>query len=241
MERLILLFTLRPIIIGFFGMVLSGFIFPMCGVIVLRNGLIPIRYMLMHGMILGGIIAIGLNLPMVLCIVIINLILVGIMTRLRISLATSSTFLMVLSMGLASLLSHVTSVPSKDTLEILWGSPFALTITDIAIMVSVLIVLVFYLITNFKNICALSFDKDIASSLGINTKIQTFFLVLIVSIAISISMKVLGALLIDALLILPVSCSTKTSKGIKPMFITSTIYGLIFSVVSYFVSIIFNL
>ena len=54
MSKLVFLFTLKPIIYGFIGMLVSGLCFPLAGVIILRNNLVPMRYMLMHGVLLGG-------------------------------------------------------------------------------------------------------------------------------------------------------------------------------------------
>lgn len=53
MNRIITLLALKPILYGLIGMVLSGLTFPLTGVIVVRNNLISMRYMLMHGVVLG--------------------------------------------------------------------------------------------------------------------------------------------------------------------------------------------
>ena len=64
MDRLLLLFSLAPVMKGFIAMSISGAVFPLCGVMVLRLNLVPMRYMLMHGVILGGAIAMALNVPL---------------------------------------------------------------------------------------------------------------------------------------------------------------------------------
>ena len=52
-EKFLLLFSLAPILRGFIAMIVSGAAFPLCGVMVLRLNLVPMSYMLMHGVILG--------------------------------------------------------------------------------------------------------------------------------------------------------------------------------------------
>ena len=52
MNRLLMLLSLKPILYGLIGMLVSGTVFPICGVIIVRNNLMPMRYMLMHGVIL---------------------------------------------------------------------------------------------------------------------------------------------------------------------------------------------
>ena len=135
MEELVKLLALKPILYGLIGMLISGISFPLAGVVIVRNSLIPMRFMLMHGVILGGIFSIGLNLPLIPIVILINIFLVLIMSLLNkdksINLSTVSTAMMVFTMGIASMLSHIFDVPAKDTLELLWGSPFSLTKTDL--------------------------------------------------------------------------------------------------------------
>ena len=81
MQRIITLLTLKPILYGLVGMLISGLSFPIAGVIVVQNALIPMRYMLMHGVILGGILAVALNIPMLVAVIPLNVVLVLIMVR----------------------------------------------------------------------------------------------------------------------------------------------------------------
>ena len=245
MEELVKLLALKPILYGLIGMLISGISFPLAGVVIVRNSLIPMRFMLMHGVILGGIFSIGLNLPLIPVVILINLILVLIMSLLNkdksINLSTVSTAMMVFTMGIASMLSHIFDVPAKDTLELLWGSPFSLTKSDLFILIFLSLVIVIYIIVFFRQISMIFFDCDIATSMGINVKIHNFVMLLVTALIISVAMKMIGALLIDTLVILPVVCATKTAKGLKDLFIRSSVMGFVISLIGYFCSLIFNL
>ena len=83
MQKIIALLALKPILYGLIGMLISGLSFPIVGVVVVQNGLIPMRYMLMHGVILGGIIAVALDIPMLVAVIPLNVILVLIMVKLN--------------------------------------------------------------------------------------------------------------------------------------------------------------
>lgn len=76
MKDFLSLFLLEPVFRGFFALLISGSAFPLCGVMVLRLNLIPLRYMLMHGVILGGAIALATSLPIVPSVIVINFLLV---------------------------------------------------------------------------------------------------------------------------------------------------------------------
>lgn len=243
MDRLLFLLTLRPIVFGLIGMVVSGISFPLAGVIILRNGLIPMRYMLMHGVILGGIFSVALGLPLIPVVALLNISLVLIMVVLNrsASLSTASTALMVCTMGLASMLSQVFDVPAKDTLELLWGSPFALVRSDLFILGLLGAMTVVYVCVCFRPISMLFFDRDIARSSGVNVSVHSTLMLMITALVVSVAMKLLGALLIDALVVLPVLSASKGVRSLKSMFIRSSATGLCLSLAGYFTALALNL
>lgn len=247
MKNFLSLFLLEPVFRGFFALLISGASFPLCGVIVLRLNLIPLRYMLMHGVILGGAIALATSLPVVPSVVVINLILVIFLLlftqNFEFGFSGTSAAVMVLSMALASLITHIFDVPSKDTLNILWGSPFALSKIDIITLIILAIILVLYIILNFQTILNLFFSQEISISNGINVKFHYTIMILIIALVVALAMKLLGALMIDSLLILPVLIAikfqniSKKSNGIKNLFFQSSIIGFISSFLGYIIAV----
>ena len=247
-SRLALLFSLAPILRGFIAMFISGTFYPLCGVMILRMDLVPMRYMLMHGVILGGAISLAINLPIIPVTIVLNLILIfimmGIMRTQSFGFSGASAAVMVLSMAAASIIMHVADVPAKDTLSLMWGSPFALTVSDLICLGALALLLVFYVILNFRTILALFFNKEIARSMGININFHYTVMVLMIAVVVALAMKLLGAFLIDSLLLLPVlsasSISRKGSGGIKRLFIVSCIFGCTLSVTGYITAVIIN-
>lgn len=250
MNRLLMLFSLAPILRGFIAMCVSGVSFPLCGVMVLRLDLIPLRYMLMHGVILGGAISLVSNFPLVPSITIINIILVLLMMFFirdkNYGFGGASAATMVLSMAIASVITSVKDVPAKDTLNILWGSPFALSTSSVVILACLAFLLILYIVLNYKNILALFFNQEIAKSMGLNVQLHYTIMVLIIALVVALAMQLLGAFLIDALLILPVLTASsfmsclKNSQGIKKLFVTSSIFGFAFSVSGYILAVAIN-
>lgn len=248
-EKINLLFFLPPIYRGFFSLLISGISFPLCGVMVLKMNLIPIRYMLMHGVILGGAISLALNISIVPVSILVNLILIFLMffftKDFNYGFSGGSAASMVLSMALASVIMHLADVPAKDSLSIMWGSPFALSWNDIILLASICFCLILYIVVNFKNIMAIFFNQDVAISMGINVKVHYSIMVLVIAFVVSLAMKTLGAFLIDALLILPVLCanvfSINKTSGVKNLFIKSSMFGLLFTVSGYVIAVLFDL
>lgn len=246
-NRLLLLFTLAPILRGFIAMMISGISFPLCGVMVLRMNLIPLRYMLMHGVILGGAISLAMSLPLLPVTIIINILLVLLLLFFSRNqgqgFGSASAAAMVLSMALASLIMHVKDVPAKDTLNLMWGSPFALLSADLIILGGMGILLIIYIVLNFKTITALFFNQEIAASLGIRVKLNYTIMVMIIALVVALAMKLLGAFLIDSLLILPVLGADALNLkkfGIKKLFIFSALNGFTISLLGYILAVAVN-
>lgn len=243
MSKILFLLSLKPILYGLIGIIISGMTFPVAGVIIIRNRLIPMRYMLMHGVILGGIVSIALNLPLLVAVIPLNIALVLLMMTINkrgLALSDSSTAMMVCTMGFASFCGHVFDVPAKDTLELLWGSPFALTSTDLKILGVLGVLIVLYVTLFFRPISMVFFDSDIASSSGVNVKVHNTVMILFTALIISVAMKLIGALLIDALVVLPVVGISKNCNSLKRLFIASSVTGLALSVIGYLISLLFN-
>lgn len=241
MNNFLFALTLAPVARGFLAMAIAGLTFPATGVMVLRLNLIPMRYMLMHGVILAGAISLAMNVNTLAISVVLNLILVLLMLKLtkdtRYGFGLSSATAMVFTMAAASLVMHIWDVPAKDTLQLLWGSPFALTWVDISALIALAIITVVYMLVSFRAISAIFFDQEIASSLGMRVRFHHTFMVLLIALVIALAMKLLGALLIDALLILPVLVASKRSESLKQLVITSCIIGFLVSTLGYLLAV----
>ncbi len=233
--------SLAPVFKGLLGLSLAGLCFPITGVMVLRLNLIPMRYMLMHGVILGGAISLAFSLPTLPVSILLNLCLVLLMLKMTgdtsYGFVLTSSAAMVFTMAAASMVMQIWDVPAKDTLQLLWGSPFALTRADIASLVAMLIALAFYVRFNFRTISAIFFDQSIAQSLGMNIKIHYTTMVLTIALVVAFAMKLLGALLIDALLVLPVLVASKHSQSLKSLMLLSCGVGLLVSFLGFLLAV----
>ena len=141
---------------------------------------------------------------------------------------------------------RIGGVPAKDTLGLLWGSPFALGVSDLVFLAGLAIFLASYVLINFRNIAALFYSREIACSLGIHVRVHYTFMVAIIAFTVAIAMKLLGAFLIDALLVLPVLSSAaflrrKKGQGIGSLFLLSSVSGCIFAAGGYVLAVVFDL
>jgi zinc transport system permease protein len=241
MNEFLYVLSLPPVTKGLLAMAIAGLCFPASGVMVLRLDLVPMRYMLMHGVILGGAISLALSLPVLPLSIALNIVLVLAMMHLakdtRHGFGLASAAGMVFTMASASLVMHLWDVPAKDTLQLLWGSPFALSWADIVVLSGIALILAIYLLTNFRTVSAIFFDQEIAQSLGMPVKAHYTAMVLVIALVIAFAMKLIGALLIDALLILPVLIAGKRAESLKQLLLYSCLTGLFVSTFGFLAAI----
>lgn len=210
---------------------------------VVRLDMLPLRYMLMHALILGGAIALTFHLPELPCYIVLSLLVVLLMLRLgrSLHLGLSSSALMVFSMALAALITQLGDVPSKDTLELLWGSPFTISIPELILFGTVALFLFLFTFTKQREISIVFFDRELAKTILSRSEAYVDMMVILIALTVALAMRFVGALLIDALLLLPVIIALPRAGSLKGLFTSSSLIGLCVALAGYFLALVLNL
>ena len=235
------LLSLTPIQKGLILLVIAGVSFPITGVYLLRLNLLPLRFMLMHGAILGGALALSFQWSPFITTIIVNLLLVLLMTKTSRSLKTDagyiSTFFMVISISLAFILVYKFNVQAKDTLSILWGSLYTSTWEEVVAIALFSFLLILFQLFYFRKLQAFFFDREIAYTSGVNERFLYYSIVLLTALTVAMAMKIIGALLLDALLLLPALIATLHAKSLRGVILWSSLWGGFFATGGFFIAI----
>ncbi len=239
------LLMLAPVQRALVALLFAGASFPLAGVMVIRLNMLLLRYTLMHALLLAGAVSLALELPQLPLYIIVSVFTVMLMLRLSrrggMDLGLSSAFLMVLAVALAALITQVADVPSKDTLELLWGSPFTIHGVELAAFIALSILIIAYTVAFRKRIMLLFFDRDVAYTSSRHMVLHEDAMVFLTAFAVTLSMRFIGALLIDALLLLPAVCALKRARSVKGLLVSSSLIGLIVSLTGFLLSLAFDL
>ena len=239
------LLTLSPITKGLILLVIAGFSFPVTGVYLLRLNLLPLRFMLMHGAILGGAVALSFAWNPFFTTLLINLALVLLMTKvsrsLKIDIGSISMFFMVISISLAFILVYKLDVQAKDTLSLLWGSLYTSTWGEVIVIGLFSCLLILFQVYYFRQLQAFFFDREIAFTSGVNERYLYYAIILLTALTVAMAMKIIGALLLDALLLLPALIATFHAKSLRGVLVWSSLWGGIFAICGFFVSLVFDI
>lgn len=113
---------------------------------------------------------------------------------------------------------------NQEIVGLLFGSISAVTESDLITIIAIVIIVIVFILSFYKELFILSFDEEYSKVIGIPNWIQYLFII-IVAMVISASMRVVGILLVSALITLPVAIAMRTTKGFKQLIILSVVIG----------------
>jgi zinc transport system permease protein len=223
----------------------AGIAFPMIGVFILSLNLIPLRFAMMHVALLGGAIGLFLKVdPLLLGLLfcILSSMAVGpISEKMKLGVGILSGYFMTLTLALAFILIYKADIHILEAFNILWGNILSLTILDLIIvgLISLMILTMVFLF--FKEIQAILYDREIAMAVGLPEKSFYYLIIFMLGLTIAVSMRMIGALLIDAFVLLPAMAATLISRSLKQTFFFSSLFGLLSGMAGLILSFFFDI
>jgi len=130
-----------------------------------------------------------------------------------------------LSLGLI-LISFVDNI-RIDISTWLFGDILSVNWNDISLIITGSIVVLALLIAIWKPLLALTVDEELAQVEGVNSTLISAIYTLLIAILVAIAMKIIGALLITSLLIIPAATARRISNSPEKMAIIASICGII--------------
>ena len=123
-----------------------------------------------------------------------------------------------------------------DLFSYLFGSILAISRAEVvaSIILSLLLIGVIWLF--YHELLAISFDEESAKATGVRTKGINTLLVLLTSLTVVLAMRLVGIMLISALLILPPVSALQVTRGFSMTIITASFVGVVSVILGIFVS-----
>lgn len=128
-----------------------------------------------------------------------------------------------------------------DLMSYLFGSILAVSSEDLYFMAVLLAIILFVVIFWYRDILAVSYDSEYASLRGVNV---TFFYTLILvlsALTVVIAIKVVGLILVIAMLTIPVYIAEKLSRSLFSMMFLSGTIATFFTIIGLWLSYAYNL
>ncbi len=131
---------------------------------------------------------------------------------------------------------------SGDVCSTLFGSTSILTLSTLDVWTCVIltVVVLFYFIFFHNKIFSMTFDENFAKSTGVKTGIYNNVMAIIIGVVIVLAMKLVGSLLISALIVFPALSAIRLFKSYKMVIIFSSIISVVNSVLGILISMLWG-
>lgn len=145
------------------------------------------------------------------------------------------------SLSLALILLGIVKGINGNLFSYLFGSITTVSKSDIYIIgfsgLFVILTVFFF----FKKFFLISLDEELSKANGLSVKFLNLTLTILAAITVSLSMRVVGVLLIGALMVIPVLTAMQLGKGFAKTFLFSVLFSLISVIIGLYSSYYLNL
>ena len=161
--------------------------------------------------------------------------------KVKVSEDTAIGILWSLGMAIGIIFINLTPGYVPDLMSYLFGSILTVPTSDLVIMFIldiIIITLVYLLRREFQGI---SFDEEFSQVMGMHTTAIYLILLSLVALSVVVMIKVVGVILVIALLTIPAAIAKQYTYHLGRMMIISVILGMILTTGGLYISYLFNL
>lgn len=139
----------------------------------------------------------------------------------------SLAIVMAAGIGIASLLISIGKNKTIGIMNYMFGSISLVTEEDLKIVVFLGIIIISIILLLFRALFYMTFDESDAKLRGIPVNKLNLLFAMLVAITITLSMRIVGILLISSMMTVPVAASIQISKSFKQAFIYTNVFGVL--------------
>jgi zinc/manganese transport system permease protein len=213
--------------------ILIGILTGLMGVFVVRMRLSAIGYSMSHGAFAGAALGVATSTnPLASAMLFasfIALIIGPVADKARLHADTITSILFPLNMALAFI--FLTLTPeiglTSQVANILWGSIISITNSDLVYMITLCAVTLSIIYFTWKELFAIMYNRKLAEADGINTKLFVYLIILLSGVVTTLSLKLVGGLLVYALLFNPASSALQFLEDMRKIIIASPLIGVV--------------
>ena len=230
-------FMIRAYLAG----ILVGFLASYFGVFVVQRKMSFLGSGLAHSAF-GGV-ALGLLLntePLLIAVpftIIISLLISLLKEKTSLGTDTAIGVLFSIAMALGIVFLAIKKDFTTDAFAYLFGSIISVTTTDLYISLGLLILTIITIFTHWSRWAYATFDTELASSDRLPVARDNYSLSALIALAVVVSVKLVGIVLISAFLVLPSASSRLITRTFFSMTVLSIIFGIFSSILGLILSV----
>jgi ABC-type Mn2+/Zn2+ transport system permease subunit len=222
---------------------LAGYVCSTSGVFVVRMNLSAIGFTMSHAAFAGAAFGVWQDFdPLLgaLAFAVVTALALGpVSERARLKAEVMLGFLFSLLMALGFLFLSITpgQAASSVALRIIWGSIFAVSGYDVLALGVLAAAILMFTVGFGKELMAMLFDRKLARAAGVNDRAFYYAALFITGLSVALSLKLVGGLLVYALIINPASTAYQFSSDMKRIMWASPVIGIVTSLGGFLLSL----
>lgn len=153
---------------------------------------------------------------------------IGVITQ-KTKLSEDTVIGILWAMGMALGILFIGLAPgyAPNLMGYLFGSILTVRFSDIMLMIILIGVIVLAVLTLYKELLALSFDEEYSTIVGIPVKELQLLLLCLIALTIVILIRVVGIILVIALLTIPAALAKQFTYNLKKMMLLAILFGVL--------------
>jgi len=130
---------------------------------------------------------------------------------------------------------------APDLFSYLFGNILTIPVMDIYIMAAMAAVVIILVLVFHRELAAVSFDEEFAAVTGIPYQVINMMLLMMVSLSVVVLIRIVGIILVIALLTIPAAICRQFTYKIKNLMVSSIITGTVLTLAGLFISYLLDL
>lgn len=161
--------------------------------------------------------------------------------KVKISEDTAIGILWSLGMAIGVIFINLTPGYAPDLFSYLFGNILTVPSSDLILMLILDAIIIFTVFLFYREFLAVSFDQEFSKAVGVPAELIYIILLCLVALSVVVLIKVVGVILVIALLSIPAAISRQMTYKLKNIMLLSVILGMILTMIGLWLSYIFNL
>ncbi|MFV5997802.1 metal ABC transporter permease [Streptomyces sp. NPDC056231] len=211
------------------ALLLAAIGLPVVGVAIVGLNIMPVRFAMMHVALLGIAIGIVTGLDPMWCALVacaLSGAAVAPLARTPDGLSGAMGLLMSIAIAAALLVLAVSGINASGAFALLWGSILSVRTADLVVLGVLAVVVIGLFLWRRRDIALLLYDRELAQCSGVAVRALTLILLVLVAIAVAGAIKLTGALLVDALTLLPALAARRLGTSLKSITLWAVAIGI---------------
>lgn len=145
------------------------------------------------------------------------------------------------SLAIAVIILSLAKGFNANLFSYLFGSISTVSQEDLWVIIALAIIVFLDVVFLYKELFFTSFDPELAEASGLPVKVVNLMMVVLAAVAVAISIRIVGVLLIGALMVIPIISAMQYGRGFRTTLMLSVAFSLISVVLGLFASYYLNL